>query len=676
MRNPRYDDLFEPIRIGPVTAPNRFYQVPHCTGMGYRRPQTLAGMRAVKAEGGWGVVNTEYCSIDASSDDEPFPHASIWDESDIAALALMADAVHAHGSLAGCELWHGGAVSANLYSREVPLGVTSRPAGVLDPVQTRAMDKRDIRELRRRHTEAARRAHSAGFDIVYLYACHGYLLDQFLDPSNQRSDEYGGSVENRVRLIRELLEDAKAAVGDTCAVAIRFSAGRLDADGQPASEEPRAMIEMLKDLPDLWDMTVDDYEREMGTSRFVKEAALEDTMSWVKQVTGKPLVSVGRFTSPDTMARLIREGVMDLVGAARPSIADPFLPRKIDEGREDEIRECIGCNICYTGDQQHVPIRCTQNPTMGEEWRKGWHPERIPKKGSESSILIVGGGPAGMEAAVALGRRGYAVTLAEARETLGGRVALESALPGLAEWARVHDWRLDQINRLPNVEVFLASELDAEQIREFGADYIALATGAQWRRDGLGRWHYEPIEGCEKKNVFTPDDIMAGARPQGPVVVYDDDHYYLGGVIAERLVRDGLDVTLVTPEPEVSAWTHNTDEQETIQAHLIEIGVQIETATALSAVGEDFVELACIYSERERERAAQSVVLVTSRNPNDSLYAELEEKYPIERIGDCNAPGTIAHAVYAGHRYAREMDASPDADIPFRREHALAPPKD
>lgn len=676
MRNPRYDSLFEPIRIGPVTAPNRFYQVPHCTGMGYRRPQTLAGMRAVKAEGGWGVVNTEYCSIDASSDDEPFPHASMWDESDIAALGLMADAVHAHGSLAGCELWHGGAVSANLYSRQVPLGVTSRPAGVLDPVQTRAMDKRDIRELRRRHTEAARRARSAGFDIVYLYACHGYLLAQFLDPSNQRTDEYGGSIENRVRLIRELLEEAKTAIGDTCAVAIRLSAGHLDANGQPESEEPRAIVEMLKDLPDLWDMTVDDYEREMGTSRFVKEAALEDTMSWVKQVTGKPLVSVGRFTSPDTMARLVRQGVMDLIGAARPSIADPFLPKKIDEGREDEIRECIGCNLCYAGDQQHVPIRCTQNPTMGEEWRKGWHPERIPKKGSDSSILIVGGGPAGMEAAVALGRRGYAVTLAEARQTLGGRVALESALPGLAEWARVHDWRLDQINRMPNVEVFLASTLDAKQIRDFGADHIALATGAQWRRDGLGRWNFEPIEGWERPNVFTPDDILAGARPQGPVVVFDDDHYYLGGVLAEKLARDGLDVTLVTPEPEVSAWTHNTDEQETIQAHLIEIGVQIETATALSAVGEDFVELECIYSEREREQATQSVVMITSRNPNDSLYAELEAEYSIERIGDCNAPGTIAHAVYAGHRYAREMDAAPDADIPFRREHALAPPKD
>jgi len=675
MRNPRYDVLFEPIRIGPVTAPNRFYQVPHCTGMGYRRPQTLAAMRAVKAEGGWGVVNTEYCSIDASSDDEPFPHASIWDENDIAALGLMADSVHAHGSLAGCELWHGGAVSANLYSRQVPLGPTSRPAGVLDPIQTRAMDKRDILELRRRHREAAQRARSAGFDIVCVYACHGYLLEQFLDPSNQRSDEYGGSVENRVRLIRELLEDAKDAIGDSCAVALRFSAGQLDENGQPESEEPRAMVEILKDLPDLWDVTVDAYEREMGTSRFVKEAALENTMSWVKEVTSKPLVSVGRFTSPDTMARLVRQGVIDLVGAARPSIADPFLPKKIEEGREDEIRECIGCNICYTGDQQHVPIRCTQNPTMGEEWRKGWHPERIPDKGSDSSILIVGGGPAGMEAAVALGRRGYAVTLAESRQALGGRVALESSLPGLSEWARVHDWRLDQINRMPNVEVFLASTLDSKQIRDFSADRVALATGAEWRRDGLGRWHDEPIEGWEVANVFTPDDIMAGIRPVGPVIVFDDDHYYLGGVIAEKLLRDGLDVTLVTPEPEVSAWTQNTDEQETIQAHLIEIGVQIEIATALSAIGEDFVELECVYSEQEREQDAGSVVLVTSRVPNDSLYAELEANHPIERIGDCEAPGTIAHAVYSGHRYAREMDAPAKADIPFRREHALAPPK-
>ena len=430
-RDPRFDVLFEPVQIGPVTAPNRFYQVPHCTGMGYRRPQTLAGLRGVKAEGGWGTVCTEYCSIHPSSDDEPYPSASLWDDGDVGALSMTVDAIHEHGALAGVELWHGGAASANHYSREVPLGTHSRPAGYLDPVQTKAMDKSDIKQLKKWHLEAALRAKRAGFDIVYVYAAHWYLLRQFLMPSNRRNDEYGGSLENRARLLRELIIETKEAVGDTCAVAVRFSASSGGSDEDQDTTEPRAMIEMLGDLPDLWDITVHDYTYEMGTSRFVPENGLEATMSWVKSVTDKPVVSVGRHTSPDTMLRLVRQGVVDLIGAARPSIADPFIPNKIDEGREDEIRECIGCNICYTGDQTGTPIRCTQNPTMGEEWRKGWHPERIEKKGSDSSVLVVGAGPAGLEAATALGKRGYDVVLAEARRELGGRVTRESALAGL-----------------------------------------------------------------------------------------------------------------------------------------------------------------------------------------------------------------------------------------------------
>ena len=673
-RDPRFDVLFEPVKLGPVTAPNRFYQVPHCTGMGYRRPQTLAAMREVKAEGGWGVVNTEYCSIHPTSDDDPFPHASIWDESDVRALGLMVEKVHAHGALAGCELWHGGAASANLYSRVPPLSAWSRPAGVDDPVQTRSMDKRDIRDLKRWHVEAARRAQSAGFDIVYVYACHWYLLRQFLLPSNQRSDEYGGSLENRTRLVRELIEETVEAVGDSCAVAVRFSASSGGPDDAQETEEPRAMIEMLAELPDLWDITVHDYTYEMGTSRFVKEAALEETMSWVKQVTGKPVVSVGRFTSPETMLRLVRQGVIDLVGAARPSIADPFLPKKIDEGREEDIRECIGCNMCYTGDQQHVPFRCTQNPTLGEEWRRGWHPEYLPEKGSEKSVLVVGGGPAGLEAAQALGKRGYSVTLAEASTQLGGRVSRESALPGLAEWVRVRDWRLAQLAQLPNVESFLDSELDAEQVLEFGADRVALATGARWRRDGVGRHHDTAIEGLDPEKVFTPDDLMDGVVPPGRVLVFDDDHYFMGGVLSEKLRSDGLEVTLVTPAPSVSAWTRNTDELERIQARVIEAGVALELASSLEAFdgGRAKASLACVYTGRLREIEADSIVLVTSRTPVDALYHELVDRTDIVRIGDCLAPATIAHAVYAGHSYAREMDDETQ-QRGFRREHSLVP---
>ncbi len=667
-RDPRFDVLFEPVRIGPVTAPNRFYQVPHCTGMGYRRPQTLAGMREVKAEGGWGTVCTEYCSIHPSSDDEPHPSASLWDDQDIDRHALMVEKVHSHGALAGVELWHGGAASANHYSREAPIGPASTPAGVYDPVQTRAMDKADIREFKRWHVDAARRAQRAGFDIVYVYAAHQYLIRQFLQPSNQRTDEYGGSLVNRARLLRELIMETKEAIGDTCAVAVRFSANIGDDDDNRDTQEPREMLELMADLPDLWDVTVHDYGIEMGTSRFTPEAALEATTSWVKSVTSRPVVSVGRFTSPETMLRLVRDGVIDLVGAARPSIADPFLPQKIAEGRDDEIRECIGCNICYTGDQTGTPIRCTQNPTMGEEWRKGWHPERIPVRGSDSKILVVGGGPAGLEAAVSLGKRGYDVFLAEARRELGGRVTLESTLPGLGQWARVRDWRLNQIEKLANVEVYLDSTIDAEQVLEFAPDRVVVATGARWRRDGLGRWHTSPIRGTDVPAVLTPDDIMAGVMPSGPVVVFDDDHYYLGGVIAEALRLAGLEVTLVTPANEVSTWTTRTDEQHQIQARILNLGITVETGTTLAAVGEGWVTLESVHTATAREVEAANVVMVTSREPVDALHHELGDRIPVQRIGDCLAPGTIAAAVYSGHRYAREADAEVSLGVPFARE--------
>src|SRR6201999_2191716 len=152
----------------------------------------------------------------------------------------------------------------------------------------------------------------------------------------------------------------------------------------------------------------------------------------LKQLTSKPVVGVGRFTSPDPMVRMVRSGVLDLIGAARPSIADPFLPRKIEEGRLEDIRECIGCNVCVTGDWTMTPIRCTQNPSMGEEWRRGGHPERFRPAGSDSKVLVVGAGPAGLEAAMALGKRGYEVVLAEAGRELGGRVLRAARLPGLA----------------------------------------------------------------------------------------------------------------------------------------------------------------------------------------------------------------------------------------------------
>ncbi len=681
-RDPRYDILFEPVKIGPVTAKNRFYQVPHCTGLGWLRPRMLAALRGMKAEGGWGVVCTEYCSIHPASDDLPHLHASLWDDNDVKANALMTEKVHAHGALAGVELWFGGARSANLFSREVSPDVASVPNIVGNPYQTRAMDKQDIRELRRWHREAAKRAKQADFDIVYVYATHDYLLSNFLSAqTNTRTDEYGGSLENRVRLIREIIEDTKDAVGSTCAVAVRFSADEGGGeDGVPVPGECRDMIELLGELPDLWDINIADYSYEMGVSRFVGEGALEPYMDFVKSVTSKPVVTVGRFTSPDTMVSQVKRGIVDFIGAARPSIADPFLPKKIEEGRSEDIRECIGCNICYSGDGKSVPIRCTQNPTMGEEWRRGWHPEKIEPKTSEAKVLVVGAGPAGLEAARALGERGYAVMLAEAGRELGGRVTAESRLPGLNEWIRVRDYRVQQIERMTNVEVYRESEMGADDVLAVGADHVVVATGATWRRDGFGRFHPAGIADLgPPERIFTPDDIMAGRLPAGRVLVFDDDHYYMGAVVAERICAEGVPVTLVTPEDKAAAWSGYTDEQVRSQRRLLELGVEIVTAHGLSAFDGREAVLACAYTGRNRRIAADAVVMVTARRPNDDLYHTLSDRLTagtegapksLRRIGDCEAPAIIAAAVYAGHKLARELEAEPAGEVPFRREPA------
>ena len=587
----------------------------------------------------------------------------------------MTDAVHEHGSLAGAELWYGGARTPNLMTRLPSMDVDSFPNLAGHPFQTRAMDKSDIKTFRHWHRRAALRAREAGFDIVYVYATHGYLISNFLNPRmNTRSDEYGGNLENRVRLIRELIEETKEAVGDRCAVAVRFSADEeIGEDGQPIFGERREMFEMLADLPDLWDINIADYSLEMGVSRFVKEAPLEPYMSWVKSVTDKPVVTVGRFTSPDTMVSQVKRGITDFIGAARPSIADPFLPRKIDEGRLSAIRECIGCNICYSGDSLGVPIRCTQNPTMGEEWRRGWHPEVISKKSSDARVLVVGAGAAGLEAARALGARGYEVMLAEATRELGGRVTREAALPGMSEYIRVRAYREQQLIEMTNVEIFRESLLTAEDVFAVEAHHVAIATGAIWRKERFDKERFLPVaEGDAAARVFTPDDIMDGRLPDGPTLVFDSDDYYMGGVIAERIRMEGHEVTYVTASDSVSRWAGNTSERWRIRTHLLGLRVTIETAHSLCWFDGEEAVLECVYSERQKTVAVQSVVMVTARKPNDGLFGALRGvtgadylPFTLTRIGDCEAPAIIATAVYAGHRYAQELGQEIDIDNPI-----------
>jgi dimethylamine/trimethylamine dehydrogenase len=295
-----------------------------------------------------------------------------------------------------------------------------------------------------------------------------------------------------------------------------------------------------------------------------------------------------------------------------------------------------------------------------------------------------------LEAARALGQRGYEVSLLDARKEFGGRVLRESALPGLNEWRRVLDWRMTQLKKMKNVAMYPSSPMTAEDILESGAQNIILATGATWRRDGVGRTLWKPIRGSEMRKVFTPDDLMDNPVISklviGNYVIYDDDHYYMGGVLAELLAEQGCKVSLVTPAPMVSYWSQFTLEQEKIQHKLTKLGVKLYPRTVLSEICSESVKVTDTVLGNVIELPRDGVVLVSDRVPNDSLYEGLKsaltrpadslsrrerEIQSLRIIGDAEAPNVIAQAVFAGHLAAREFDDEKLEGTPFKVERII-----
>ena len=685
--NERYKILFEPVDIGPKTAKNRFYQVPHAMGAGNDMPNTRAAQRGIKAEGGWSVINTGYCSIHPSSDDRPLPMARLWSEEDIASHVPMVDAVHEHDALAGIEFFHGGAYTANRHTRMPPMspsGIQQKVSELMDMHLTapKVMDKKDIKDLIQWHLIATERAIKAGFDIIYCYAGMGFLPYHFLHPTfNNRSDEYGGNLENRSRLMRELITEMKEVAGDRAAIAVRMSTDELLTFKSESSEsEAHEFFEINGEFPDLWDIKMSSWFKECPSSRFAESGHMEPYNSFVKKLTSKPVVGVGWFTSPDIMAKQINDGILDFVGAARASIADPFLPNKLKEGREDDIRECIGCNICASCYNQGIPVRCTQNPSMGEEWRRDWHPEKIKSKSSDDSVLIIGGGPAGLEATLSLARRGYSVAIADSKKELGGRINMESQLPGMTSYKRVVDYRVNQINQLNNVDVFLDNTLSPDDVLELGFDHVVTATGSIWKPSIMDE-KSAPALVDKTDTIFTPEDVLNGCELKSPVIVFDFDYYYMGGLMAEFIKDLGHEVMIITPFDKVSPWSFNSNEIDDIELRLLEKDIRVLTQHRIITVEDSSVKTIQKVSHEENDIDRGSLVLVGFRKQNDSLYNELNSSEAalkasriksLQNIGDSNAPGAVVHAVYAGHLYANTFDqVDTDTSDDFKLEYPV-----
>ncbi len=708
-RDPKYDILFEPIQIGPKTLKNRFYQVPHCIGAGSEKPGFQAYHRAIKAEGGWGAVCTEYCSIHPESDDTSRVSARIWDEGDVRNLAAMCDRVHHYGALVGIELWYGGPHAPCMESRATPRGPSQIPSDFEVNIHPRYMDGDDIREVQRMYVDAALRARDAGFDIVYVYGAHSYLPLQFLSPFyNKRTDEYGGSFENRARFWKECLEQVREAVGDDCAIASRFAVDTLyGASSIQIGEDGVRFVEYVDDLVDLWDLTVGDiaeWGQNAGPSRFFEENHEKPFTGQVKagNHTDKPVVGVGRITNPDTMVAIINSGQFDIIGGARPSISDPFLPQKIEEGRLEDIRECIGCNQCISRwEIGGPPMVCTQNATAGEEYRRGWHPEKFSRAANaEKSVLVVGAGPAGMECAMVLGKRQMeAVHLVEGDKEIGGSVNWISQLGhsdgnenlfrgtarGLGEWARLRNYRQIQLDKLRNVEVHTNSRLSANDILEYGAEIVVIATGCRFATDGLGPATHAPIAGADTSLAWqlTPDEVVKGTKEIGHrVLVLENEGYYMGASIAQKLAGAGHEVHLLTQLGDIAGYMEYTLEAPMLHRDLHRLGVDIRPYTMLERIEEGACHAANVWNPAHTEVfEVDTVVLCTQRLGNREIYDELkadparlaaEGIESLYIIGDAAAPRMIVDSIFDGHRLAREIDSpNPAMPLPFIRERRL-----
>lgn len=662
--HPKYPNVFSPIQLGPIEIPTRYFFAPHGSALS-AGSKPLDDLIAYSAErvrgGGCGLVVVALAIHERGRTRQPSPHPP----ENVAAFRAMADAIHeAGGKIFGETLYHW--TGAGQWQPLSPPGPAFGPsvrqfAYGGRAVSTHAMSKAEIREMLAAIGQTAAHMREAGFDGIMLHASHAALIEQFLSPYfNARTDEYGGSLENRMRFVTEALEAAREGGGSAFAVGMRFNCDEQIAGGYGV-ETAREVVKTLCDrgLLDYIDLDVglepQQFHHGMPTG-FERKQYYRPFVEQVRAAAGRvPVLSVlGNITDMAEAEAAIAAGVCDVAGSARQLIAEPRFVQNAREGREELGRTCIACNWCTAAGGDGAQ-GCTINPASYRE--RLWGVETFKPAAKPCRVVIVGGGPGGMEAARVAALKGHRVTLFEARERLGGALALWAELPGREHYRPAVDWWERELERL-GVDVRLDAEARAGLVLAERPDAAIIATGAGYSRGGRSITMDADIPGHDLPFVYRPEDILLGGpRPSGKVFLFDSEGYHTGTGIAEMLAGEGAEVQFVTAgySPVSARLTDNWEERYVVQ-RLKTSGVRLRPTTWLRAIGEDAVTLYDIHTEEESREAADAVILSTMREPLDALARELEGKVPqLFTIGDALAARMLAAATYEGQKFARAI---------------------